>query len=224
MPQQDKKKPEKTQKPATAAKTKLGRKRSEGALLDENFDSDFLSLFMFRQTHERVRLESKDRKYLRHVTKLMLASGYQPEEISQTTGVPLRTVYFWQSKMSDEEKRMAEELLVRAVGNSMSSFLTSSLRGLGKIAQYCSSREYLEKHSPGDVSKLVENIGGLSMRLIEAQQRAEIAKLQARRGYAPAGELTTGDDETSLDTVEAVEEQPAAETNGQAVPKENQDA
>lgn len=177
---------------ATPAKT-VALATNKAKQRDEDyFNVELLPQIAFTTPKNKTKITSGDKRYLRAAAEIMLVQGYSTWEVAGALKVPQSTVSFWLSKIDQETKDKIEENIRKAVAESMSSFLNSSLRAMGKVAQYCSSDEYLDKHPPDKVATLFDVIGNRSFQLIEAQQRAQMAKNQALSGYAPKGYSENG--------------------------------
>lgn len=143
--------------------------------LDFNFD------------FEKKTLSNRERKYKRDIAETLLIMGFTAYEIEKSIGISHVTLLKWKSELNATQKQKLTETVLNDINENTAHFVNSTLVSLSRIALHCSTPDYLNKHDPAQVADLFDTIGNQTFKLIESNQRAQIAKLevQARQPRLP---------------------------------------
>jgi hypothetical protein len=143
----------------------------------------------------------KDRKLIKRLAQTMLYQGFSVTEISSALSIPKSTVCLWRDKLDGATKAEIEQTVLKSVSGKMAEFLHASLEAVAKIAHSCSDEAYIAKHSPAEMARLLEVLGDQAFRLIEAKQRADLARRQVE---IENGQSVVPSSNTTRDLVPAV--------------------
>jgi hypothetical protein len=158
---------------------KILEKKRRGRPFKNANTHEFLSNEFKKNTSNAKKLSTQEKKTKKTLAEAMLVQGYSITEISQVLSVPKSNVCYWKGNLDDEKKAEIEQTVLNSVSTRMSDFLNASYQSMAQLAMYCSTKEFVMNHTPEQIAKLIDVLGNQAFALIEAQQRADLAKMSA---------------------------------------------
>ena len=158
---------------------KVLEKKRRGRPFKNANTHELLSNEFKKTTSNAKKLSSQEKKTKKALAETMLVQGYSITEISQVLSVPKSNVSYWRDHLDDEKKAKIEQTVLNSVSARMSDFLNASYQSMAQLAHYCSTKEFVESHSPEQIAKLIDVLANQALALIEAKQRADLAKMSA---------------------------------------------
>jgi hypothetical protein len=140
---------------------------------------ELLSNEFIKTTSNAKKLTAQEKKTKKALAETMLVQGFSITEISQALSVAKSNVCYWRDHLDDEKKAKIEQTVLNSVSARMSDFLNASYQSMAQLAHYCSTKEFVMSHSPEQIARLIDVLANQAFALIEAKQRADLAKMSA---------------------------------------------
>lgn len=156
---------------------KVLEKKRRGRPFKNANTHELLSNELKKTTSNAKKLSSQEKKTKKALAETMLVQGFSITEISQVLSVAKSNVCYWRDNLDDEKKAKIEQTVLNSVSAGMFDFLNASYQSMTQLAHYCSTREFVLNHSPEQIAKLIDVLANQAFALIEAQQRANLAKM-----------------------------------------------
>lgn len=156
---------------------KVLEKKRRGRPFKNANTHELLSNEFKKTTSNAKKLSSQEKKTKKALAETMLIQGFSITEISQVLSVPKPTVCYWRDHLDEEKKAKIEQTVLNSISAGMSDFLNASYQSMAQLAHYCSTKEFVMNHSPEQIAKLIDVLANQALALIEAKQRADLAKM-----------------------------------------------